>query len=289
MIDFVFEIVRGHCNSKCQYCLMQGLNYRNKNFIDFNNFLKFVSMNKNSKKIGTVSLSGMGEQTLHPRFSEIVNTLDDNFNLGSINTNLAKKMSEEELRSLLRFKIIEVDIYAFNEDIRREISGREKDYLKENVEFIESLGMSDKLSLKAINTRKNLADIKGTHISVDSLILWREELFEHDKKEGFDYKEFYNNLVDDNISIIDKPLGTCCFYAAEEYNGSDLLVISPTGHVLLCYLIPYSSSQLDGLSPGNAFTSTLEEIVQTSKYEELKERLRQRRYLEGFCEFCSNP
>lgn len=205
----------------------------------------------------------MGEQTLHPKFAEIVNILSKEFRLKDLNSNLAKKMTKEDLHAVMQFEEIEVEIGSFDDNLKQEILDRKKEYLRENLDYLDQFLDSKQLQLKAINTKKNIDDVSNSHVLVDYFILWDKNMFEYDKKENFSYEEYIDNLIyndkrDSRLNIVRNESDGCVFH-----NPKAPVLIAPTGDVLFCYIIPYKNEDLLDLSPENAFQEPLSDIINT--------------------------
>ncbi|WP_300410176.1 radical SAM protein [Lagierella sp.] len=96
------------CNYKCVYCYANHGNYGKENaFMDIDTLNKIVDdlLNKGIKNIGTIELFG-GEATLNPKLLDIVEIIDESFNVnqfllttnGSGSMDLVKKLSNYPMR-----------------------------------------------------------------------------------------------------------------------------------------------------------------------------------------------
>lgn len=275
MTEVFFELVRGHCNSLCSFCIFKAhKGFLKRNYFPADKIETFNELNR-GKDIG-VSFVGFGELTLHPNWVNIIENLEKNFRLATLMTNFCKKMSDEEINLAAKFSKIQIELGGFTEETKRLSLGRGKDFLDENIERLKKAGASPYLKIvKTKITAKETERLDERFVDVAGI--YSKQNMRYFNK-SFDYDKYF-----DEIAIEERPRRKTCEYA--EIDAP--LIITTTGDAMLCYIVPYNNEeQIKELSVGNAFEMSIEDILASDRYKEKRERQLHKKYLKGYCEYC---
>lgn len=106
--DTVFIELTTRCNLRCTYCAVSQPTYRGID-LALDGFENFVAQMK-SRRVRHVNLNGHGESTIVGDWHSYADRLADEGFALSITTNLAKRLTDEEIATLSRFERILVSI-----------------------------------------------------------------------------------------------------------------------------------------------------------------------------------
>jgi MoaA/NifB/PqqE/SkfB family radical SAM enzyme len=281
----VFDISSGICNAKCNWCYIPHLKkeFNLNKFMTVKDAQKIVEINKNQKL--RIYFTGFGETLINPDFFEIVNLMHENFVLASIMTNFSKKLSKEQIRWLLFvFEKLVIEMGGLSVETRNQNMHINNDAFFENIDtlkeiFRENFSLKNSATIKILRNKTNNEEIsKCDHpdefnIILCSPIVFKEELYKNvtaDKDRNYFLEKNYQEGVPIESEIISLECGC---------TSKRTLRIIPSGDVLMCCSSP------TGAYLGNAYKTSLEEMINSKLYKENLEKMENRTYCEN-CRFC---
>jgi MoaA/NifB/PqqE/SkfB family radical SAM enzyme len=291
MRKVIIELTGGYCNSRCLWCFNQYDLGVKREFIDINNFKKFIDLNQ---YIYIIPYSH-GEALIHPDFVKMMEyALKHNVKPSSIHTNLAMKLTSEHFRVLSDFKSITVNIGGTTQEAHNTNMGTDLNVVMSNL--AELIKYNKRITLKMIINKNNahqvssLSDVaaKFGAASIALPIYFSVS----DSEDQSKIKKFFDlNLSGDGgrpdqrvpcrdvvevcdgiIKVKTKIPMTCPGLSTTvRYNGA----------VQVCC----RSRKQEGIV-GDAFVDPIDKIVNSGAYKQAVVDARRRKYV-SYCRYCS--
>ena len=257
------------CNLSCSFC---SIDNRKKEFITTDKLEELLI--KINDYTDYVYLHVKGEPLLHPEISKILDLCQKYHKKVNITTNgtLLKEKQQELCHQVVRQ--INISLHSENQ--------KEK-YLEDIFKTVDNL--NDKIVVYRFWTMEdNILDKKSTEIveKIKSYYHLSSEIVDKTKKEN--HIKIRDNLYIDKANEFIWPniennyineKGYC-------YALKDQLAILVDGTVVPCCL---DSNGVINL--GNIYQNTLEEIINSNRYQEIKKGFLNRRVSEELCKHCS--
>ncbi len=279
------DISSGICNAKCSWCWMPYLkkDFNLNRFMTLKNVQKIIEINKNQQL--KITFSGWGEALINPEFFEILSLIAKNFKLGSIMTNFSKKLLKSQMRWMLfGFEKLVIEAGGLSPKTRHQNMHIENDAFFENIEtlndiLLENFSLRNSVTVKIIRNKINNQEIISSNqdyvfnIIPCSLLIFDDEFYKHvtlDKNQSYFLDKNYQESVPIEISA---KLKIGC-------TTKRILRITPSGNVLMCCTSPY------GAYLGNAYETSLEDLISSDLYKENLKRMKLRTYCDN-CKFCN--
>lgn len=265
----VYIEITNICNLSCSFC---SIDHRKKEFISLN--AMEVILRKINDYTDYVYLHVKGEPLLHPELNKILDLCQKYHKRVNITTNgtLLKTKQEE-----LNHPIIRQINFSLHSENQKE------NYLEDIFEIVDKL--KEKIIIYRFWTMENnLLNEKSTKIveKIQNNYYLSSEIVEKIKNEK--HVKIRDNLYIDKANEFVWPNlendyfndeGTC-------YALKDQLAILVDGTVVPCCL------DSDGIvNLGNIYQQSLEEIINSKKYQEMKRGFCNRKVTEELCKHCS--
>lgn len=257
------------CNLNCSFC---SIDNRKKEIISIENFEKVLS--KINDYTDYVYLHVKGEPLLHKELNKILDLCEKYNKKVNITTNgtLIKEKTTELLHPIVR----QINISLHSEN-------KKDNYLEEIFKSVDNLenkiiiyrfwtmsnGRLNEKSTEIVDKIKKYYDLSPEivdKIKIENNIKLRESLY-IDKKNEFIWPNIHNDYLNE--------LGTC-------YALKDQIAILVDGTVVPCCL------DSDGvINLGNIYEQTLEEIINSKRYQDMKIGFQNHQVSEELCKHCS--
>ena len=263
MYKKIYLEITNNCNLNCSFCPH---NKREQKFISTTDFEQILDKIKNHTEY--LYFHVLGEPLLHPNINELIDIASNNFKI-NITTNgyLLKKIKDNKK---IRQINISLQSYIYNDNYKLE------EYLDNIFECIEVLKEKTYISLRLWVENEFTKDI----------ILYLENKY----KTSIDYKNKLNNItLEDNVFLsfnkkfiwpnmnnkVISEFGTC--YALKDHIG-----ILVDGTVIPCCLDSEGIIDL-----GNIFESSLEDIINSKRYQDMLNGFKENNKCEDLCKRCN--
>ena len=257
------------CNLNCSFC---SIDNRKKETISIENFEKVLS--KINDHTDYIYLHVKGEPLLHKKLNKILDLCEKYNKKVNITTNgtLIKEKTTELLHPIVR----QINISLHSEN-------KKDNYLEEIFKSVDNLenkiiiyrfwtmnnGRLNEKSTEIVDKIKKYYDLSPEivdKIKIENNIKLRESLY-IDKKNEFIWPNLHNDYLNE--------LGTC-------YALKDQIAILVDGTVVPCCL------DSDGvINLGNIYEQTLEEIINSKRYQDMKIGFQNHQVSEELCKHCS--
>ena len=257
------------CNLNCSFC---SIDNRKKEIISIENFEKVLS--KINDYTDYIYLHVKGEPLLHKELNKILDLCEKYNKKVNITTNgtLIKEKKAELLHPIVR----QINISLHSEN-------KKDNYLEEIFKSVDNLenkiiiyrfwtmnnGRLNEKSTEIVDKIKKYYDLSPEiveKIKIENNIKLRESLY-IDKKNEFIWPNIHNDYLNE--------LGTC-------YALKDQIAILVDGTVVPCCL------DSDGvINLGNIYEQTLEEIINSKRYQDMKIGFQNHQVSEELCKHCS--
>lgn len=286
----VTELVSGICNSNCIWCFTQYKSgeYIKKAIMSKNNFNKIIKLNP---PLDIISFSH-GESLLHPNFNEIIEFASTNkCKLKHIHSNFSMNLTDLHFKTLSNFDSIIVNIGGLDADTHFKNMGTDFNKVIYNINKLCKFVRKTKINIKMVLNKNNIHQRHqllnfskkiNKNICSETYPIYFTTSDLSDQKEKL---RFYENNINENVpcrdeiyfkdgEIFTKPkvFETC---------KNMVLTIRYNGKVQLCC----RSRKEEGII-GNAFNTSLKNIIKTDLYKESVNKLKKRTYI-SYCEVCS--
>lgn len=262
MLKKIYVEITNNCNLACPFCIK---NTRPKKFMTVEEFTRVTEKLKNHTKYLYFHI--LGEPLLHPEFSKLVEIAHKNFFI-NITTN---GYLIERLKNIKNIRQVNISLHSFNPQYNKSL----EEYLNDIFSIIDEISRYTYISLrlwvknayteeilKKINEhyQKNIDNLDFLNIKLANNIF----LNTHD--------EFTWPSLDETVK---ETIGSC--YALKDHIG-----ILVDGTVVPCCLDSKGDINL-----GNIFVSSLEEIIESSRYQNMLLSFKNNIKCEELCQKCS--
>ena len=257
------------CNLNCSFCSKDN---RIKESISLTNMEKLLK--KINDYTDYVYLHVKGEPLLHPKLKEILDLCEKYHKKVNITTNATLLKAKETILSHPAIRQINLSVHSENQ---------EKNYLEEIFEVTEKLKEKNIVyrfwTMNDNNLNKKSTELVEkiiNHYKLSPEIVEKLKTDNNIKINSHTYVNKANQFVWPNINndyYNDK--GYC-------YALKDQLAILVDGTVVPCCL------DSDGIiNLGNIYSNTLEDIINSSRYQKMRSGFRNRKVTEELCKHCS--
>jgi len=260
MYKKIYLEITNNCNLSCSFCIK---NNRMKKFIDIDDYIKVLDSLKSYTKYLYFHVSG--EPLLHPKINELINLGSKDYFI-NITTNgyLIKRIKDNH-----NIRQLNISLHSFDEKYNVTL----EQYLENIFEVIDELHKETYFSLRFwVNNKYNKEIINliekkyNTKIKIESGFEIIKNVFVSVGKE-FIWPDLNNEYYNEN--------GTC--YALKDHIG-----ILVNGDVVPCCLDANGIIKL-----GNIYENSLEDIINSEKYNKILLGFRNNKKREELCKKCN--
>ena len=262
MFKKIYVEITNNCNLSCPFCIK---NHRPTKFMTEEEFVNILSKLKGYTKYLYFHL--LGEPLLHPKINEFINLAYKNDFGVNITTNgyLIKRIIDNK-----NIRQINISLHSFDErynltleeymqNIFEVISALKETYI--SLRFWTNSKYAEKM-ISLINEKYNI-NLEVNNIVDNTKIM--DKVYISTNKE-FTWPDLENNLYDEN--------GTC--YALKQHIG---ILVDGT-------IVPCCLDSKGNINLGNIFNDTLEDIINSKRYQEMKKGFQNNMKVELLCKKC---
>lgn len=263
MYKKIYLEITNICNLKCPFCIQNQRPLKTMSEQEFKIVLK--KLERHTKYL---YFHLMGEPTMHPQINEFIDIASKNFYV-NITTNgyLINKLKDNQ-----NIRQVNISLHSFDERYHKSLES----YMNDILETIETLEKKTYISLRLWANNKNTEKVLDYLSKNYQTKIEYQDGKKRTTLEGNVFLNFDNEFVwPDEERNIEKQNGMC--YALRDHIG-----ILVDGTVVPCCLDSKGSIPL-----GNIFTSTLEEIINSKRYQEMKNNFNENKRCEKLCQNCT--
>jgi len=285
----VVELVSNICNSKCKWCFSTYETSKkiDKGFMAEANFKKFIDINKGA--ITNIIPFSHGESLLHPDWVNMMEYATSNgYVIESIHTNLAMPLTNEHMVMLCRVKYLTINVGGANKDTHYINTGTDFNVVSSNLQRLMKVrreptsvkmvinkhnqGQKEELVqyIKSISTNIQVSTFPLYLATADSDQIDISKWIENNIAEGVECRDHIENK---NGQYVVKPKTNKC--------TDKTVSVRFNGITHLCCRARTSEG-----SVGNAFITSIKDILASDKCVALKKLMDKRQYI-SYCKVCS--
>lgn len=275
MINVNLHAVYGICQKNCPHCcIIPGVARHGTHQMSVADIEQFIQLNRyDTHRIGLFFIPA-GEALMNPNFFEIVDRLHQaNFPLVYIATNLATRLTDENLKTLSKIQYIAVDFSDY------EIPQSLLDLTFENYKRLKAIAPAQVQAKRVYHPNMGPAIVPETRTG--SIIdVYSEGFMKWLIAPDYDFQAYLKRL---GLPTLQDPAVRDWTTAPKLEHCSPFQVsVLTTGEVSLCVCQPLRE---DGTYIGNAFNTPLLEMLGTGRTRNIAQRIWNRDFTEG-CKYC---
>lgn len=250
------------CNLTCSFCSKDN---RVKESISIDNFEEILK--KINNYTDYIYLHVKGEPLLHPELGKILDLASKYNKHVNITTNGTLLTEKVEILKHMAVRQINISLHSENnKDKYLENINKTVENLKDKIIVLRFWTLKDEKLPQIVSDVAKLYNIPQDVVEKEKHVKIRENLF-LDKAFEFDWPSLDNNYFNE--------IGTC-------YALKDQLAILVDGTVVPCCLDSCGIINL-----GNIYENNLEDIINSTRYQEMKKGFSNRKVTEELCKKCS--
>lgn len=263
MFKKIYVEITNNCNLNCSFCTH---NKRKSKYISKSEFLIILEKLKNHTK--HLYLHVLGEPLMHPDIMDLINLASVNYEV-NITTN---GYLIEKIKDCKNIRQINISLHSYSADMKLSLDEYLTKIFNIAAEISRNTYINYRIWVKNKYSKQILDNINkeyNTNLNLDTLKsnnILRDNIFLSTHKE-FTWPKLTSNKINNK--------GTC-------YALRDHIAILVDGTVVPCCL------DADGIIRlGNIFDDTLEDIISSSRYQEMQASFKNNKKCEQLCQRCT--